>query len=71
MPRKPGHVLVAPDPNRRLLTLAEVMAQLGGVSRSHLYVMFDAGTLKPIKIGRRTFVASDQVADYIAGLMAA
>jgi excisionase family DNA binding protein len=61
---------VAPDPNRRLLTIAEVMAQLGGVSRSHLYVLFESGQLKPIKLGRRTFVASDQLDRYIAALVA-
>ena len=69
MPRKATYV--EPDAARRLLTLDEVMAQLGGTSRSNLYVLFGNGRLKPVKLGRRTYVASDDLARYIAQLVAA
>jgi hypothetical protein len=71
MPRKVTHVRVEPDPNRRLLTLEEAMDKLGGTSRSNLYALFARGALTPIKLGRRTYLASDQLDGYIAQLFAA
>ena len=62
---------VAPDPQRRLVTLDEAREQLGGLSRGHLYELFARGDLKPVKLGRRTFIASDDLARYIAELVAA
>jgi excisionase family DNA binding protein len=38
---------------------------LGGISRSSIYRLTDAGKLKPIKIGNRTLYAIDDVEAFV------
>lgn len=71
MSTKAPRVAATPVPDRRLLTVDETMEQLGGTSRSNLYALFAAGRLKPIKLGRRTYVASDDLARFLDELVAA
>lgn len=54
----------APD---RLLSLPEACAALGGISRSALYEgPLARGELRVIHVGRRVFVPSGAIAEYIA-----
>lgn len=39
-----------------LLSIQQVRLRTGGISRSKVYQLIAAGDLKPVKIGRRTFV---------------
>ncbi len=39
-----------------LLSIQQVRLRAGGISRSKVYQLIRAGELKPVKIGRRTFV---------------
>jgi excisionase family DNA binding protein len=39
-----------------LNSIQQVMLRAGGISRSKVYQLIAAGQLKPVKIGRRTFV---------------
>ena len=54
-------------PSKLLLELAEV-AELTGLSRSHLYVEMGAGRLKYVKAGRRRLVRIGDLEAYIAAL---
>ncbi|MBB3038989.1 helix-turn-helix domain-containing protein [Hoyosella altamirensis] len=48
-----------------LLAVPEACAALGGISRSHLYVLMSEGELSSIKIGRRRFIPSDALTEWI------
>jgi len=50
-----------------LLTVPEVVARLR-VSRRQVYRLMDAGRLRYVKIGRRTFVKSSEIEAFIASL---
>lgn len=44
----------------------DVPGELGGISRSKLYEEVASGRLKTVNIGRRRFVAADDLDAYVA-----
>ncbi len=50
---------------RRLLTMAEVAASLGGIARSTVYDLINAGELVKVSIGRRSFVPVESLDAYV------
>ena len=54
-------------PSKLLLEVTEV-AELTGLSRSHLYVEMGAGRLKYVKAGRRRLVRVGDLEAYVAAL---
>jgi excisionase family DNA binding protein len=54
----------------RLLSIKLAAYELG-VGRTALYVLIAAGKIKTVKIGRRRFVPSEAIDEFIAGLGAA
>src|SRR5271155_2047390 len=50
---------------RRLLTAKEARQQLGGISPTTFYAPVKAGELSLVKIGRRSFVQSEALADFV------
>lgn len=53
----------------RLLHPIPDAAQVLGISRTTIYELISAGALKPVKIGRRTFIAQEELERYVRGLM--
>ena len=53
----------------RLLSVKQATYELG-ISRTMVYELIGAGTLKTVKIGRRRFVAAEAIDEFIAGLSA-
>ncbi|MEK4240808.1 helix-turn-helix domain-containing protein [Janibacter sp. FSL W8-0316] len=53
---------------KRLLHPIPDAAQALGVSRTTIYELISAGALKPVKIGRRTFIAQDELERYVRSL---
>jgi excisionase family DNA binding protein len=51
----------------RLLSIKQATYELG-LSRTALYELIAAGTLKTLKIGRRRFVLPEAIEEFIAGL---
>ena len=41
---------------------------LGGLGRSKFYELVSSGAIRPTKIGRRTFVAADELERFVAAL---
>lgn len=54
--------------NRLLYPIPEVLAALGGISRSQLYALLAAGEIPTVKLGRRTFVTAQALDAYVARL---
>lgn len=52
----------------RLLHPIPDAAQVLGISRTTIYELISAGALKPVKIGRRTFIAQEELERYVASL---
>jgi len=50
---------------RHLLTVKEARQQLGGISPTTFYALVKAGELSLVKIGRRSFVQSEALADFV------
>ncbi|WP_374023207.1 helix-turn-helix domain-containing protein [Mycobacterium sp. HNNTM2301] len=50
---------------RRLISVSEARAWLGGISPSTFYALVKKGELSLIKIGRRSFVQADELDDLI------
>lgn len=48
-----------------LLSVDDVMATTG-LGRTTIYSLFKSGELKAVKVGRRTFVRTDDLADFVA-----
>jgi excisionase family DNA binding protein len=48
-----------------LCPLDESQAQLGGIGRTTLYDLIATGQLKPVKIGRRTFIPQTELDAYV------
>ena len=63
------HERVASDrnmpPPRRLHNVAEA-AQLLGIGRTTLYALIKSGELETVNVGRRRFVAEEQVSAFIS-----
>jgi len=51
-----------------LHSIPEAQAMLGGVSRSTLYVEIQAGRIAVVKLGRRTYIAHDELERYVRSL---
>jgi excisionase family DNA binding protein len=54
----------------RLLSIKQAVYELG-IGRTALYELIAARKIKTVKIGRRRFVPSEAIDDFIAGLAAA
>ncbi|MHA7664476.1 helix-turn-helix domain-containing protein [Mycolicibacterium sp. HS_4_1] len=50
---------------RHLVPIEDAQQELGGISRTTLYKLFDEGHLVRARIGRRAFVTGDSIAAYI------
>jgi excisionase family DNA binding protein len=46
----------------------ETFCKIFGVGRSFTYELFKAGTLRPVKAGRRTLIPADQARDWFRSL---
>ncbi len=53
----------------RLLTVNEAAARLA-ISRSHLYVLMDAGELQTVRLGKSRRIPESVIDDYVARLLA-
>ena len=53
-------------PEPLLLTLEEASQRLGGLSRTKLFELMREGQLKPVKIGRRTFLTLDVLRRFVS-----
>ncbi len=51
-----------------LLDINGASAYLGGIGRTRMYELFTSGALKPVKIGRRTFVARHELDRFVESL---
>ena len=52
-------------PEPLLLTLEEASQRLGGLSRTKLFELMREGHLRPVKIGRRTFLTLDVLRQFV------
>jgi len=50
---------------RHLMTVKEARQQLGGISPTTFYALVKEGELSLVKIGRRSFVQSEALADFV------
>jgi excisionase family DNA binding protein len=53
---------------RRVLHSVEEAASILSVGRTSLYALIDSGQLERVKIGRRSLVPADSIADYVERL---
>ncbi|MDZ7578785.1 MAG: helix-turn-helix domain-containing protein [Candidatus Nanopelagicales bacterium] len=53
-----------------LLTIPETQDALGGLGRTKVYELMDAGAVDAVKIGRRRFVVATSVAAFVDKLQA-
>jgi hypothetical protein len=51
-----------------LYSLTQARQQLGGISHEKLYQLVRAGDLEIVKLGRRSFVARDELTRFAASL---
>ena len=49
-----------------LLTLEEASQKLGGLSRTKLFELMREGHLRPVKIGRRTFLTLEVLRQFVS-----
>jgi hypothetical protein len=59
---EPDHPATTGIPDRALYTVAETRQLLGSIGHSTLYGLIAAGKIRPVKIGRRTYVSADEIA---------
>jgi len=52
---------------RELYSIEEARKLLGGIARNTIYDLLRNGDLSSVEIGRRRFVSSTAIADFIAG----
>jgi len=50
---------------RRLISVAEARQQLGGISQTTFYALVKEGELSLVKIGRRSFVRTEELDDFL------
>jgi excisionase family DNA binding protein len=50
---------------RRLISVAEARQQLGGISQTTFYALVKGGELSLVKIGRRSFVRTEELDDFL------
>ncbi|MDQ6688814.1 MAG: helix-turn-helix domain-containing protein [Actinomycetota bacterium] len=51
--------------DRMLHQIPEAAQLLGGMSRSTLYERIASGEIRSVKVGRRTYIAHDELARYV------
>lgn len=51
-----------------IVPIADAQSALGGISRSMLYKLIDENALTRVNIGRRSFITSDSINNYINSL---
>lgn len=56
--------------SRLLHPIPEASEVLGGMSRSTLYEKLASGEIKSVKVGRRTYIAHDELERYVRTLTA-
>ncbi|BCO40589.1 hypothetical protein MINTM001_17280 [Mycobacterium paraintracellulare] len=59
------------EPDRLLLPQGEVRTLLGGISRTKVWELVNAGELVRVNIGTRSFITAKSVAAYVDRLAAA
>lgn len=55
------------SPDRDLYPLPEAAERLGGISRSLIYKMIEAGEIHTVRLGRRVFIAADEITRIVNG----
>lgn len=50
---------------RRLLSVKDAQAELGGISRTTVYELINSGDLQRVKIGARALITSESLAGYL------
>lgn len=55
-------------PHRELYPVPETRTLLGGISHQKFYDLVNDGSLRIVKIGRRTFVAGEEIKRFSASL---
>lgn len=53
---------------RLLVSVEEARAELGRISRATFYRLLQTGQLKSVRIGRRTFIRSADLRQYVSDL---
>lgn len=53
---------------RKLVPIEDSQEQLGGIARSTLYGLVNAGHLTKVNIGRRGFITADSIDAYVESL---
>lgn len=53
---------------RLLVPILDTQAALGGIGRTKLYELVNAGELVHVNIGRRGFITADSIAAYVERL---
>lgn len=51
-----------------LFSIQQTRERLGGISRSTLYNLLSRGELRLVKIGRRSFITSESLQDFVRTL---
>lgn len=53
------------EPDRLLVPIPETAVRLGGIGRTTVYELINAGELVKVTIGRRAFVTAKSIAAYV------
>lgn len=48
-----------------LYTVEQAVDILGGLSRATIFKMFKTGEIKPVRVGRRTFISRTQLEKFV------
>jgi hypothetical protein len=60
--------MAAQTTDRLLVPIPDTCAQLGGVSRTTVYELVNAGLLVKVNINRRSFITAESLNAYVASL---
>jgi hypothetical protein len=58
------------DGTRRLVSIPDARAQLGGIGHTTIYDLINRGHLVKVNIGRRSFITAESLAAYVDSLTA-
>jgi hypothetical protein len=58
------------DGTKRLVSIPEARAQLGGIGHTTIYDIINRSDLVKVNIGRRSFITSESLAAYMDSLAA-
>ena len=59
------------EPNRLLVPYDETRTKLGGIGRTKLWELVNAGELVRVNVGRRGFITANSIAEYVDRLSSA